>query len=100
MTVTSDMVDEFKNRMHITHSAEDDNLKNMLSFSVAAITSDCGVFDMTSDENADQQAKELVFERTRYAYNDALEYFHDNFLMDIHSVGFALMQKGDVDASE
>lgn len=100
MNITTDTVEEFKDRMHITHSAEDGNLKHMLSFSMSAIKSECGDFDLESDAVADQQAKELVFERTRYAYNDALEYFNNNFLSDIHNVGFALMQKDDVDASE
>ncbi|MGP4074125.1 phage gp6-like head-tail connector protein [Piscibacillus sp. B03] len=73
--------------MHITHSGEDDNLKRLLSFSVSAIQSNCGPFDITGETDIDNRAKELVFERTRYIYNDALEYFEDNFLSEITSLG-------------
>lgn len=73
--------------MHITHSGEDDNLERLLSFSVSALKSDCGPFDINGTTDIDNQAKELVFERTRYVYNDALEYFEDNFLSEITGLG-------------
>ncbi|WP_089834111.1 hypothetical protein [Halolactibacillus halophilus] len=73
--------------MHISHSGEDDNLRRLLSFSVSAINSSCGEFDINGTTDIDNRAKELVFERTRYAYNDAVEYFDDNFLSDILSLG-------------
>jgi|SRR5690625_436187 len=86
--VTNENIDEvlkeFKGRMHISHNAEDDNLKRLLSFSVLAIKASCGEFDIDGEEDTDIRAKELVFERTRYAYNDALEYFEDNFLSEIN----------------
>lgn len=85
MNVTQEMVEQFKDRMHISHSAEDDNLRQMLSFSISAIKHNVGEFD--EDNN---RAKELVFERTRYAYNDALEYFEDNFLSDLTGLGISL----------
>jgi len=89
------MVDEFKERMHMDGDDEDDNLRRLLSFSVASLQDRCGEFDV--EEN--HQAKELVFERTRYAYNDALEYFDDNFLSDITNLGLSLMPKDDADAT-
>ncbi|MFC4387516.1 phage gp6-like head-tail connector protein [Gracilibacillus marinus] len=68
--------------MHLSHD-EDDNLKRLLSFSISAIKSSCGEFDIYGTTDIDNMAKELVFERTRYAYNDAVEYFEDNFLGEI-----------------
>ncbi|MBT2615326.1 MULTISPECIES: phage gp6-like head-tail connector protein [unclassified Bacillus (in: firmicutes)] len=97
--VSSDLLEEFKERMHISHSSEDDNLKRLLSFSISAINSSCGVFDINGEKDTDQRAKELVFERTRYAYNDALEYFDDNFLSQITSLGLSLIPESDVDAT-
>lgn len=83
--------------MRITHSSEDNNLKLLLSFSIVDITEKCGTFNIEENE----RAKELVFERTRYAYNDALEYFNDNFLSQINSLALsiALAEIGDSDAA-
>ncbi|MGE6380005.1 phage gp6-like head-tail connector protein, partial [Peribacillus muralis] len=60
--VTPELLKEFKERMHISHSSEDDNLKRLLSFSIEDLQNKCGPFDV--EKNA--RAKELVFERTRY----------------------------------
>lgn len=72
--------------MHISHN-EDDNLKELLSFSITRIKGYCGEFDIYGKKDTDIRAKELVFERTRYAYNDAVEYFENNFLSEINSLG-------------
>lgn len=88
--VTADLLQEFKDRMHITNGAEDNNLKSLLSFSISAIRGSCGDFDINGITEEDERARELVMERTRYAYNDALEFFNDNFLSQINSVGMAL----------
>lgn len=94
--VTLELIKEFKERMHISHSSEDDNLKRLLSFSIVDLLDKCGQFELDKDE----RAKELVFERTRYAYNDALEYFNDNFLNQINSLGLSIaLREGDPDAS-
>ncbi|WP_349730478.1 phage gp6-like head-tail connector protein [Peribacillus frigoritolerans] len=82
--------------MHISHSIEDDNLKRLLSFSIVDLLDKCGEFDIEENE----RAKELVFERTRYAYNDALEYFNDNFLSQINSLGLSIaLKEGEPDAA-
>ncbi len=91
--ITDEIIKEFKDRMHISHSSEDDNLKRLLSFSVAYIKEKCGNFDI----NENERAKELVFERTRYLYNDAVEFFEDNFLSDIISLGIVLAEDDTVD---
>ncbi|EEK77724.1 hypothetical protein bcere0009_33670 [Bacillus cereus R309803] len=61
---------------------EDENLKRILSASNQELTRICGSYDMNNDE----AFKELVFERSRYVYNDALEYFNENFLSQINSL--------------
>lgn len=97
--VTDELLKQFKDRMHISHSSEDSNLKQLLSFSIAFIEDKCGKFTIDGDTNLDKRARELVLERTRYAYNDAVEYFDENFLSDITSLGLdmAYAQEGDVD---
>ena len=86
MIITDELLQEFKERMHITHDIEDENLKRLLSFSIVDLTAKCGSFDPIENE----KAKELVFERTRYSYNDALEFFDANFLSLITSLGISL----------
>ncbi|EOO37242.1 hypothetical protein [Bacillus mycoides] len=82
-TVISDVIlQEFKERMHLGDD-EDDNLKRILSTSNKALLRVCGNYDL----NKDEEFKELVFERSRYVYNDALEYFDKNFLSQINSLG-------------
>ena len=92
--VTENLLQEFKSRMHIFHDGEDDNLKQLLSFSAVFVESRIGEFDIEKN----LRAKELVFERTRYAYNDALEYFEDNFLSEI--ISLSLESAGDDDVEE
>ncbi|WP_242300279.1 hypothetical protein [Bacillus cereus group sp. BfR-BA-01448] len=82
-TVISDVIlQQFKERMHLGDD-EDDNLKRILSTSNKALLRICGAYDLNNDE----EFKELVFERSRYVYNDALEYFDKNFLSQINSLG-------------
>ena len=95
MEITQELVQEFKERMHISHSSEDGNLKRLLSFSISSLKSSCGEFDVYGEKDTDLRAKELVFERTRYVYNNALEYFENNFLSEITSLGISLMPEED-----
>lgn len=73
--ISDDILDEVKQRLHILDDEADENLKRMLSASVAKLINTCGDFDIYENE----QAKELVFERVRYIYNDVLEHFETNF---------------------
>jgi hypothetical protein len=82
MSISPELITEFKERMHLG-DREDDNLERILSASEAALRRECGDYDINTDETF----KELVFERSRYVYNDALEYFHTNFLSQINSLG-------------
>ena len=81
-----ELLEQFKNRMHITHAGEDGSIEKLLSFSVAYVKSKCGNYEEYGDD-IKLRARELVLERTRYSYNDAIEYFEDNFLSDIISLG-------------
>ncbi|KAB2377123.1 hypothetical protein CN300_02245 [Bacillus thuringiensis] len=81
-TISDEILQEFKERMHLGDE-EDDNLKRILSMSNKALLRVCGDYGLNNNE----EFKELVFERSRYAYNDALEYFDKNFLSQINSLG-------------
>ncbi|MED1116845.1 hypothetical protein [Bacillus paramycoides] len=80
--ISNEILQQFKDRMHLGDE-EDDNLKRILSTSNKALLRVCGDYDLNNDE----EFKELVFERSRYVYNDALEYFDKNFLSQINSLG-------------
>jgi hypothetical protein len=95
--VTEDLLQELKGRLTISHSGQDSDLKKLLSYSIAYVESKCGKFDVNGETNIDKRATELVFERTRYAYNDALEYFEDNFLSEIFSLGIEMVGDNDVE---
>ncbi|MEV5110916.1 hypothetical protein MRBLBA3_002946 [Bacillus sp. LBA3-1-1.1] len=79
--ISNEILQEFKDRMHLGDD-EDDNLKRILSTSNKALLRVCGDYDLNNNE----EFKELVFERSRYVYNDALEYFDKNFLSYINSL--------------
>ncbi|CUB09338.1 hypothetical protein BN2127_JRS1_01123 [Bacillus cereus] len=82
--ISNEILQQFKDRMHLGDD-EDDNLRRILFASNKALIKDCGAYDINEDETF----KELVFERSRYVYNDALEYFTNNFLTEINSFGIA-----------
>ncbi|MBW3491136.1 hypothetical protein [Bacillus sp. FDAARGOS_1420] len=82
--ISNEILQQFKERMRLGDE-EDDNLKRIISASNEALIKLCGSYDINKDETF----KELVFERSRYVYNDALEYFTKNFLTEINSFGVA-----------
>lgn len=94
--VTQTIIEEYKERMHISHD-EDDNLKRLLTSSVAYVKSKCGMFKIEGESDFDIRAKELVFERARYSYNDAVEFFEDNFLSEINSLSLDIVLAGEED---
>ncbi|MGX7596296.1 phage gp6-like head-tail connector protein [Planococcus plakortidis] len=87
MPITPTLVEDFKERMHISHSAEDANLNRHLRNAEAAIIRMVGPVDIATN----YEAQELVFERARYAYNDSLEYFEDNFVGEITALSLTLL---------
>ena len=91
MAIAYEIVQEFKQRMHLG-DYEDDNLERILSASNQALQRMCGKYDIEKDE----VFKELVFERSRYVYNDALEYFDTNFIGQITNLGLGKALEGIV----
>jgi hypothetical protein len=98
--ITPEILKEFKDRMKLGDE-EDENLIWILSASNKSLMRICGDYDISQDE----EFKELVFERARYVYNDALEYFQMNFLTQINDLRIAKaleeisLEEGDTDAT-
>lgn len=88
-------LNEFKARMRIFHESEDYDIIQQLEDSKAAIIALIGEFDPAEFA----QGKELIFERTRYVRNEALEYFNDNFQTLILDASIELMEIIVPDAS-
>lgn len=97
--VTDELLQEFKGRNNFFHKGQDGDFKKLLSYSIAYVKSKCGEFDVNGEKETDKLARELVFERTRYAYNDAVEYFEDNFLSEIISLSLEMVGDEDVEES-
>lgn len=85
--VSYEILQGVKNRLRISHNSEDDALSFLIQASIDDLTKKCGEFDITTN----YQAKELIFERVRYAYNDSIEFFNDNFLSQINSLSISLI---------
>ncbi|MEB1809031.1 MAG: hypothetical protein LPK26_17375 [Bacillaceae bacterium] len=94
MSITDEILTEFKERMHL-EDHEDENLRRILSASLKALKR----LIPGAEINEDEEFKELVFERSRYVYNDALEYFNKNFLNNITSLQIDKALEGDSDES-
>lgn len=77
--ITSEHVEEFKARNRIFYDMEDERIERDLEMSYEDIKRKCGNFSMKDIS----LGRELVYERTRYVFNDKLEEFHDNFLSSI-----------------
>lgn len=80
-------IDEYKARFRIFHSSEDEDIGNQLESGFADIKSLIGTFDPEKYE----KGKELVYERTRYLRNEAIEYFYDNFQVMIMDASIDLV---------
>lgn len=83
VVINEDILKEFKDRMHLG-GGEDENLTRILLSSFEDLKEKCGDYTLE-----DTRFKELVFERSRYSYNDAIEYFNLNFQSQINSLGFS-----------
>lgn len=73
-----DLLPIFKERMHIFHDSEDGNLKAIIDGSESEIKRMTG-----SDDLNIIGIRELILERSRYVYNDSVEFFEDNFQAQI-----------------
>ncbi|MGM0117383.1 phage gp6-like head-tail connector protein [Enterococcus sp. AZ189] len=87
-------ITEFKSRFRIFHSSEDDDIGRQLEDSFSDIKSLIGTFE--ADEFP--KGKELVYERTRYLRNEALEYFYGNFQTMIMDASIDLA--GEIDYAD
>lgn len=83
-TMNDSLLKLFKQRMRIGYDTDDENLKAILESSVSAIEKLTG-----SDDLTDPAIRELVIERSRYVYNDSLEFFYDNFINDLGTASLA-----------
>lgn len=94
--ITEELLADFKERMKLSDD-EDSNLTRILKASIEDLIDKCGQYDVHTSE----RFKELVFERSRYAYNDAIEYFNDNFLSQITTLALskALSETSDENAT-
>lgn len=82
------LLEAFKERMKIFHDAEDANLSRMLTSSEKAI------LDLTaSSDIRDSRVEELILERSRYLYNDQVEFFFANFQGEILELSLKNYQK-------
>lgn len=83
---STDNIESFKHRMRIstTDKNEIENLKSMLAASYISILRLVGV-----DDASDLEVKELIFERARYVYNDALDEFEGNYQKNIYYLWLA-----------
>jgi hypothetical protein len=95
MTITSEILEQFKERMRLT-DREDGNLLRMLQASELDLQQKIGKLDASEHE----RFKELVFERSRYVYNDSLEYFEDNFQSILNSLAIEVAMEEGVDDGE
>lgn len=94
MTITDEHVKHFKKMNKIYHSHEDEMIKELLKASYYFIESKCGAFNM--DKN--RQGAELVYNRSRYAYNESVEFFDQNFMSLVTS--FSLSNLKDTQAGD
>lgn len=89
------LLKSYKERFRLSHSSEDDNLKELLNDSYKDIVDKIGDFEPVKFS----QGKDLVLERTRYVKNEALEFFYDNFQQMILDASLSLMTGGDDDGN-
>lgn len=91
-----EFIKSYKSRFRIFHSSEDDEIGQQLEDSFSDIKSLIGEFDPKKFS----KGKELVFERTRYLRNEALEYFYENFQTMIMDASIDLVGEKNGDQPE
>jgi hypothetical protein len=74
------LIDELKNNLAITGTAQDIALENIISRGKARLN---GLAGVTLDFESEGLPQDLLLEYCRYAYNNALEYFEENFTKEI-----------------
>ncbi|PCF54109.1 phage head-tail adapter protein [Staphylococcus delphini] len=81
--ITTGLLKEFKSYAKVSHDSEDEFLMNLLKKSYSNLESRFGEFDIY----VNLEGQDLVFARTRYAYEDLTEYFNDNYRDDLINFG-------------
>lgn len=89
--LANDNLESFKERMLIFNDSRDDDIKRMLATSFQRIESLIGDYD----ENNNLKFIDLVFNRTRYDFNDQVEFFEDNFQHVILDLSLEGASNGD-----
>jgi len=85
------MLDEVKEYLKITWDDEDAKLQNIIDRGENYLNERTG---LVLDYTTEGQPKALLLDYCRYAYNNALEYFNENFKSEL----FRLQLKKAVDA--
>lgn len=78
---------EMKEYLHVVTDDDDKNLIALSKTAHSSLKRWCGSFGLDNDEG-----KQLVFDYVRYMRAGASEYFYPNFLSQISSFGFSLME--------
>jgi hypothetical protein len=79
------MLEELKSYLKITWNDEDTSLNRLIEQGKAYLNDLMGV---TLDYDSEGQPKSLLLDYCRYAYNNALEYFEENFQKEILRLQF------------
>jgi hypothetical protein len=74
------ILDELKEKLVITNTSQDANLGSIISRGKARLN---GLAGVTLDFDSDGLPHDLLLEYCRYDYNNALEYFEENFSKEI-----------------
>lgn len=74
------MLESVKKYLRITWKSEDDDIERMIERGKSQIERLTGT---SIDFEEDLVAQDLLFDYCRYSYNNALEYFEDNFKSQI-----------------
>lgn len=85
------LLDELKDRLHITMNDDDNNLLELIRVGYQVIQMYCGEFDIIENNFG----KNLVFEYCRFARNGVTEHFYDSYVQDLVVLGFELSDLGD-----
>lgn len=71
--VTDELLNEAKTFLHVLHSNDDENIKNLINRGHVVVQSYCGNFDFDNE-----LGKGLVMEYVRFAYNNMAEWFYSS----------------------
>lgn len=94
--ISEKMLASFKSYAKVNHTSEDEYLKDLIAKSYANLQSRFGDFDIESN----LVGRDLVFARTRYAYEDLTEYFNDNYRDDLINFGLNNVVGGGINEIE